>query len=413
MAVPSLRFKGFNTEWEVRKLGQLMTITSASRVHKEQWTESGIPFFRSSDVVASFKGTENTKAYISEDLYKDLIKKSGRTKKNDLLVTGGGSIGIPFLIKDDQPLYFKDADLLWLKNADEINGYFLYSYFTTELFRRYLKSIAHIGTIAHYTVVQAQNTPIRLPSLPEQRKIADFLSAVDEKIRLLTEKKQKLETYKKGVMQKLFPKQGQTNPELRFKRPDGTAFPDWEEKRLGDLCADISYGMNASARPYDGENGYLRITDIDDKSRRLMKEGLTSPDDDLEEDYLLQESDILFARTGASTGKSYIYKLSDGKLYFAGFLIRCRLKTGDPDFIYQQTLTSRFEKWVGVMSMRSGQPGINSKEYASFKVDYPCLEEQQMISQFLKKLDAQRMNIDQAIDKMKDFKKGLLQQMFV
>ena len=119
---PKLRFKEFSDAWNDKKLGDVLEITSASRVHKDEWTENGVPFFRSSDVVAAFKGNENTKAYISFELYTSLANKSGRVKKDDILITGGGSIGIPFLIKNNEPLYFKDADLLWIKNTNEISA---------------------------------------------------------------------------------------------------------------------------------------------------------------------------------------------------------------------------------------------------------------------------------------------------
>ena len=105
----------------------------------------------------------------------------GRVKIGDLLVTGGGSIGVPYLIENNDPLYFKDADLLWLKNNNEVCGYFLYTFLSVPSFRKYLHSISHVGTIAHYTVIQAKNTPCRLPQLPEQQKIASFLRIVNQK----------------------------------------------------------------------------------------------------------------------------------------------------------------------------------------------------------------------------------------
>lgn len=91
---PEIRFKGFSGEWVEKKLGELMPITSAARVHKHQWTSSGVPFFRTSDVVSLYKGEENAMAFISLDLYEKLSDKIGRIKRGDILITGGGSIGI-------------------------------------------------------------------------------------------------------------------------------------------------------------------------------------------------------------------------------------------------------------------------------------------------------------------------------
>jgi type I restriction enzyme S subunit len=93
------------------------------------------------------------------------------------------------------------------------------------------------------------------------------------------------------------------------------------------------------------------------------------------DDFRVKEGDLLFARTGASVGKSYLYRISDGILYFAGFLIRFHVKDAVPAFIYLQTQTSKYDKWVKVMSMRSGQPGINAEEYKTFEISFPCLAE--------------------------------------
>ena len=142
MNVPALRFPEFEGELQNTKLGDLMAITSASRVHKEEWTEEGVPFYRSSDVVSAYKGTENKKAFISKDLFEKLSKKSGRLVEDDLLVTGGGSIGVPYLVTSNDPLYSKDADLIWLKNGKQTSGQFIYAFLISRVFRKYTPSPA-------------------------------------------------------------------------------------------------------------------------------------------------------------------------------------------------------------------------------------------------------------------------------
>ncbi|WP_103945401.1 hypothetical protein [Bacillus sp. ok061] len=150
--IPEIRFKGFNDEWISNNLGDMIDISSASRVHKDEWTSEGIPFFRSSDVISKYMRKYNTPAFISDTLYQELSKKSGKMKVGDLLVTGGGTIGVPYLIENEDPLYFKDADLIWLKNAGVIDGRFLYNFYISPQTRRYISSITHIGTISHYTI---------------------------------------------------------------------------------------------------------------------------------------------------------------------------------------------------------------------------------------------------------------------
>lgn len=201
---PEIRFKGFSGEWVKKKLGELMPITSAARVHKHEWTRSGVPFFRTSDVVSLYKGEENARTFISLDLYEKLSDKIGRIKRGDILITGGGSIGIPFLAKSDDPLYFKDADLLWLKVPESIDSIYLYTFFSSDPFREYLGSISHIGTIGHYTVEQAKKTPITIPLQAEQQKIGTYFRTLDSLISKHATQLQKLQQIKSACLEKMF-----------------------------------------------------------------------------------------------------------------------------------------------------------------------------------------------------------------
>ena len=171
-------------DWEQRKFGEITELKSASRVHKEEWTSNGVPFYRSSDVMAAINGTENEKAFISEELYEKLSKVSGKLEEGDILVTGGGSVGNPYIVPDNKPLYTKDADLLWIKNKGKFHPYFLYEFFFSPTFRNYLGSISHVGTIAHYTITQLSDTPICLPSFEEQKEVGEYFQSLDHLITL-------------------------------------------------------------------------------------------------------------------------------------------------------------------------------------------------------------------------------------
>lgn len=202
--VPEIRFEGFTEPWEQRKLGKITNILSGSRVHKEEWRSSGVPFYRSSDVMAAFNGTDNEKAFISEDLYHQLVATSGSLQQGDVLVTGGGSVGIPFIVPNDQPLYTKDADLIWIKRCDSLNPDFLFTFFESPAFRSYIESISHVGTIAHYTIEQVKETPAAAPELEEQRFIGTFFSELDTLITLHQRELEILKNLKKAMLEKMF-----------------------------------------------------------------------------------------------------------------------------------------------------------------------------------------------------------------
>ena len=177
-------------------------------------------------------------------------------------------------------------------------------------------------------------------------------------------------------------------PKIRFMN-----FNDkWNYKTLDEISNSIEYGINAPAKDFDGNHKYLRITDIDDASRLFITEKLSSPDINFTaggyENYKLQKNDLLFARTGASVGKTYLYRKTDGKVYYAGFLIRARLHDSyDGNFVFQQTLTDKYKRFIEITSQRSGQPGVNGKEYGEWKIGMTSYDEQTSIGSFFRTLD--------------------------
>ena len=182
------------------------------------------------------------------------------------------------------------------------------------------------------------------------------------------------------------------------------------------MCSNFEYGLNAAAKEFDGTNKYIRITDIDDDSRAFSTADLTSPDICLDgmTRYLLSNGDIVFARTGASVGKTYIYKENDGIVYFAGFLIRAKVtQENDAEFVFQNTLTSNYEKYIRITSQRSGQPGVNAQEYGEYEFLAPSKEEQAKIGKYLRELDDLITLHQRKLERLQNIKKSCLEKMFV
>ena len=197
-------------------------------------------------------------------------------------------------------------------------------------------------------------------------------------------------------------------PHLRFPEFHG----EWEKCKLGDIATGFDYGMNAPAKVFDGVNKYIRITDIDEASSTYNDSDTVSPDGTLTDTYLVNERDILLARTGASTGKSYLYKKTDGKLYFAGFLIRANVPEHNPYFVFSQLHTHRYWKWVSIMSVRSGQPGINSQEYSSFPIYTTSIQEERKISKLLRLIDERIATQSKLIEDLKKLKSAIVEKVF-
>ena len=172
--------------WEQRKLGDMMNVTSVKRIHQSDWTESGIRFLRARDIVATYKNEEpSDHLYISKEKYDEYSAISGKIKKGDLLVTGVGTIGVPMLINDEKPLYFKDGNIIWFQNSEKINGEFLCYSFIGSTIQDYIQESAGTGTVGTYTIDSGKKTPILIPrDSREQEKIGAYFKDLDNLITL-------------------------------------------------------------------------------------------------------------------------------------------------------------------------------------------------------------------------------------
>ena len=203
---PQLRFAGFADAWKQRKLGGIMDVTSVKRIHQSDWTNKGVRFFRARDIVALSKREKiQDPLFISEQKYNEYSKSSGKVHVDDLLVTGVGSIGIPYLVKSTNPLYFKDGNIIWFKNNGYLDGSFLYYSFIGNSIQNYIKKTSGSGTVGTFTIMSGKKTPILIPkSYKEQQKIGSFFKSLDDTITLHQRKLEKLQELKKGYLQKMF-----------------------------------------------------------------------------------------------------------------------------------------------------------------------------------------------------------------
>ena len=175
----------FDFSWEQRKLGDMMNVTSVKRIHQSDWTDSGVRFLRARDIVAAAKNEEpDDYLYISKEKYEEYSTLSGKVGVSDLLVTGVGTIGVPYLVRNLEPLYFKDGNIIWFQNSDKIDGKFLFYSFSAEQIQGFINESAGIGTVGTYTIESGKKTPISLPNQIEQAKVGEFFQQLDNLITL-------------------------------------------------------------------------------------------------------------------------------------------------------------------------------------------------------------------------------------
>ena len=204
---PKIRFKGFSDAWEQRKLGELMDVGSVKRIHQEDWVNEGIRFLRARDIVAIDNHEiipDEDKLYITKKKYDEYSSISGKVNIGDLLVTGVGTIGVPLLISTLKPVYFKDGNIIWFKNANRIDGQFLLMSFKAKTIQKHIKDATGIGTVGTYTIDSGKKTPIYLPSQSEQIKIGRLFKNLDDLITLHQRKCEKLKNMKKSLLEGMF-----------------------------------------------------------------------------------------------------------------------------------------------------------------------------------------------------------------
>ena len=275
------------------------------------------------------------------------------------------------------------------QTADYVDDRFMWHWFKSDHFSKWIERLQEGSVRLYFYYDKLIQCEMKMPSLEEQKKMGAFFDQLDH---LIT-----LHQCKCHLLHKLL-------------------HNDWEQRKLGEIAFSFEYGLNAAAKEYDGENKYIRITDIDNNTHEFLTYNLTSPDIDLTdaENYKLAEGDILLARTGASVGKSYIYRDSDGLVYYAGFLIRARIREEyDAEFVFQSTLTDKYNKYIAVTSQRSGQPGMNAQEYSEFEIRVPEKEEQTKIGTYFRILDHLITLHQHKCEQLQSMKKFMLQNMFV
>ena len=191
-------------DWRIVPLGEICEVCSTRRVHESDWTDSGVPFYRARELVALNDGRSITPLHISEKLYNELIASSGTIRPGDLLVTGVGSIGVPYLVKENDRFYFKDGNIIWFKNRGEIwPDYFLHA-FRSDHIQKQIMEMACVGTVGSYTITNGKRTLIALPPLDEQKRIVEILDSLDGTISGLKSQLAKAQDIKRGMMAYFF-----------------------------------------------------------------------------------------------------------------------------------------------------------------------------------------------------------------
>jgi type I restriction enzyme S subunit len=407
--VPKLRFSEFSDEWEAGYLNEFIDSLDAgvSVNSTDRQAESNEKCILKTSCVSSgvFKLKEN-KVVLDDD---EIQRLKEPLQSNTIIIS---RMNTPALVGANAIVTYSMSnvflpDRLWAAKINKnYSGKWLGILMSSTKFRAALSARA-TGTSAsmkNITKGDVLSLKITYPAKPEQQKIAAFLTAVDNKIEQLSKKQELLGEYKKGLMQKIF------SQAIRFKADDGSEFPDWEEKKLGDLIAEISDGgtpPTSNKGNFGGGINWVVIDDIRDEIR-ITKETLTETGLSNSSSKLWKPETIILS-TGATIGRVGIAKIyTTTKQGVCGIVVNqftsnLFLKYW---FIFNINLLKRFSQGSSIKEVRP--PTL-----IKFDISTPSLPEQTKIANFLSSIDSKIEQVGKQLDESKQFKKALLQQMFV
>ena len=389
-----LRFPEFKDDWKktaLKNIGTVITGTTPSTSNDEYY--NGNNLFLSPADINNNRFVYNTKTKLT-----DLgFSKTRRLKSNSIaFVCIGSTIGKIAQVKKEFATNQQINSIEVFENFSEDFGYYSLLNSSSKI-----KTMASVQTVPQINKSDFSKINLLFPSLPEQTKIADFLGAVDKQLELLTTKKEKLQLYKKGVMQKLFSK------EIRFTKEDGTNYPDWEEKTLGEVATFYSGGTPTSTNTkyYGGNIPFIKSGEINsfNTAQFLTEEGLKNSSAKL-----VNKGDLLYALYGATSGQVAISKIN-GAINQAVLCIRSK----ELSLIYLKELLYFNKQNIVDKYIQGGQGNLSASIIKKLEYRFPSVEEQNQIADFLTAIDNQIDAIDNQITKTENYKKGLLQQMFV
>jgi type I restriction enzyme S subunit len=383
---PKLRFPEFIGNWEIYSLGNIAKFSKGKGISKSQIDENGLyECIRYGELYTVYGETIKDVRSRTNLSKNDLVF----SESNDVIIPASGETQLDIatascVLKDGVAL---GGDLNIIKTDN--NGVFL-AYYLNSSKKEDIASLAQGVSVVHLYSSQLATLNINLPSLPEQTRIADFLSSVDEKLHLLKEKKALLEEYKKGMMQKIF------NQEIRFKDDNGEDFGDWEEKVLGEI-AEISKGTQLNKDDLNKIDIYPSI------SGGIEPSGYTNK-------FNREKDTIIISEGGNSCG--YVNFIRT-KFWCGGHCYSIDvLNDFSKLFIFQ--LLKFYQDEIMRLRVGSGLPNIQKKDLKVLKLTLPTvIEEQTKIAQFLSAIDDKIGLVGNQIEETVAYKKGLLQGMFV
>lgn len=407
--IPTLRFPQFSGEWEVKRLGDVVNYLKGFAFKSDEYRDQGIRIIRVSDLgKSSILNTIDSK-FIDENKFELFSRYT--ILDNDIIITSVGSkpdlldsaVGRAVFINVKSKMLL-NQNLIILRTKENVLSYFVFCNFVNTKYNYFIRGI-HRGNAnqSNITVLDLLAYKINLPSLPEQEKIASFLSSIDRKVELLKAKKEQLEQYKKGMMQQLF---AQT---IRFKDQNGNQFPEWQEKRLGEImykdklvkCDKININEILTVRLH--QKGVV----VSSNGKNLSIGATTY--------YHRYKGQFIYGKQNIFNGAfGFVPSEFDNYLSSADIpALSVKVKLLNVNFFVYMMANNGNYRRIENLAIGTGSKRVHEQDLLKLKINLPSLPEQQKIADFLSAIDRKIEGVGQQMAQTELFKKAMLQQLFV
>lgn len=378
----------YPNDWDVVELGSKCSITSSKRVFEREWKKTGIPFLRTRDIASFHSGEEQKdKLYISEETYQEKIASSGEPHKGDLLVTGVGTIGLPYLIDTDDRIYFKDGNILWMKKSEAFYPQWLYLQFLSKEIQKQITDGSGFTTVGTFTIKNAKKLNVPMPSVPEQVAVSETLSTFDIYIDDLAELIEKKRGIRDGAISNLL---SATTRLAGFDKP-------WKETTLGkEYTVIMGQSPNSASYNVSGIGVPLVQGNADIENRVTAPKRYTSIPTKICEN----GDTILAVRAPVGTASRANQRVCLGRGV-------CAISGMHKDFIYY--LMRYYESAWEAIEQGSTFTAVSGKEVRNFEIKIPEEgEEQDAISRILIAMDEEIEALEIERDKMIQIREGAM-----
>ena len=406
---PKLRFQEFDGAWSNSKIDDIAVVTSGGTPSRSNLTfwDGNIPWVTTS--LVDFNIIQSAEEFITQ---KGLDNSSAKLfPKNTILMAMYGQ-GIT---RGKVAILGIDATTNQACAAIKLQSNYDTQFIFQNLMSRYeeIRDLSNDGGQKNLSAGIIKEIEVYYPEKTEQIKIASFLSVVDEKISQFNQKHELLSQYKQGMMQKLFSQQ------IRFKADDGSEFREWERAKVGNITETI-FGYPFDSKDMVEDNSgipLMRGINIGERHIRhsLELDRFFLKDISKLEKYFVQVNDIVLSMDGSKVGRNsaFVTIKDTGSLLVQRVCILREKENTNIQYVYQWIISKEFHRYVDQVKTSSGIPHISGKQIQDYEISYPCLEEQTKIANFLSVIDQKIEMVTQQIEQAKQWKKGLLQQMFI